>query len=70
MDDRVFTLTWACSREQNPALDMVEFWNDIAERVGGGLLFPERLGADPSVLGSASLTSILDEILAQAQARA
>lgn len=70
MDDRVLLLTCAYSREQNPALDMVEFWNDIAERVGGSLLLPERLGADPSVLGSASLTSILDEILAQAQARA
>jgi hypothetical protein len=33
---------WAHSREQNPALDMVEFWNDIAERVGSSLLVSQE----------------------------
>jgi len=57
-------LSMANSREQNSALDMVEFWNDIAERVGSALLlFPKKLGSD-ALLGTASLTSILDEVLA------
>jgi len=43
---------------------MVEFWNDIAERVGISLLSLKNLGPDPFVLGTAPLTRILDEVLA------